>query len=260
MPRQKRCAVVGSADVLRLDPRGAEIDAHDLVWRLNNAPTKGWEKAVGARTSLRVVNHVPIEKWLRLARNRSSLDRTKDGNEYHELLCAPERAPLGCIVSRMHATASIRGSLAAYHQLYANHHVSLTSDALHQWGVRCNHELHGSSPSGGLYAVLLALATCASPVSLYGFWPFCCRRKAGQPALNYKYFQGNRTRFVCCSNGREKMELEYLLYQRLARRGLVRLHEAPKALTGPVPAFFRSAVPPPAAHRKMRRAGASRAM
>ena len=74
------CAVVGSSDLLRLSPRGQEIDSHKLVWRLNNAPTAGWEFAVGRRTSLRVVNHVPIEKWVLLATNRSALRKTKDGD------------------------------------------------------------------------------------------------------------------------------------------------------------------------------------
>ena len=30
------------------------------------------------RTTFRIVNHVPIEKWLRLARNRSALVRTAE--------------------------------------------------------------------------------------------------------------------------------------------------------------------------------------
>ena len=32
----------------------------------------------GAERAWRVVNHVPLEKWVRLARNRSALDRTAD--------------------------------------------------------------------------------------------------------------------------------------------------------------------------------------
>ena len=46
--------------------------------------------------------------------------------------------------------------------------------------------------------------------------------------LNYKYFQGNRTRFVCCSRGRERMEVEYAFYEVLARRGLLVLVTPPK--------------------------------
>ena len=244
------CAVVGSSDVLRVDPRGAEIDAHKIVIRLNNAPTKGWEAAVGRRTSVRVVNHVPLEKWIKLATNRSALDHTRDGAEYRALLCASDAAPLGCFISRMHAPAIAR-TMATYHSLYPSHRLDLASDALHRWSLMCNQELRGTSPSGGLLAVLLALSVCDAPISLYGFWPFCCQRRTSSGAaalvpqaghtkdgLNYKYFQGNQTRFVCCSRGRERMEVEYGFYEALHRRGILRLVAAPSSITGghpPVP-------------------------
>ena len=223
---QRTCAVVGSADILRaaLRPRGTEIDRHSLVIRLNNAPTVGWEAAVGRRTSLRVVNHVPLEKWIKLAKNKSALARTADGDEYHSLLCSAEAAPLGCVISQMHATSTIRATLATYQRLYASHRLTLASNPVTQWSLACNQELRGSSPSGGLLAVLLALAACDGPISLYGFWPFCCRgRTSTGGALDYKYHQGNRTRFVCCSRGRERMEAEFAFYELLAKRKFVNL-------------------------------------
>ena len=236
------CAVVGSSDLLRLAPRGAEIDRHSVVIRLNNAPTRGWETMVGSRTTMRVVNHVPLEKWIKLANNRSSLAHTADGNEYESLLCAPEAAGLGCLISRMHASTTIRKTLATYRGKFGSHAVMLVGDALHRWSMACNSELGGSTPSGGLLAVLLALATCSGPISLYGFWPFCCRRLTDSVApLNYKYFQGNRTRFVCCSRGRERMEVEYAFYESLAERRLVRLVTATGELMRARAPRFRSA-------------------
>ena len=222
-----RCAVVGSADTLRIDPRGSEIDAHSLVWRFNNAPTRGWESAVGSRTDVRLVNHLPIEKWVKLATNRSALAHTADGNEYTEHLCAPNAVKLGCIVSRIHAATSFPKTVARYGRLFPSHRISPMTNSMHQWGVQCNRELKGSAPSSGLFAVLLALATCRPPISLYGFWPFCCQGKANGEPLNYKYHQGNRTRWVCCSRGREKMEVEYAFYKKLELRKLVRLHTLP---------------------------------
>ena len=41
--------------------------------------------------------------------------------------------------------------------------------------------------------------------------------------MNYKYSQGNRTRWVCCSRDREKMDLEFVFYEALARRGRLSL-------------------------------------
>ncbi|CAI5658442.1 unnamed protein product [Oreochromis niloticus] len=48
------CAVVGTAGILNGSKLGAEIDAHDYVFRMNGAVTKGFEEDVGNRTSVYV--------------------------------------------------------------------------------------------------------------------------------------------------------------------------------------------------------------
>eukprot|EP00899_Mesostigma_viride_P027525 jgi/Mesvir1/7958/Mv11871-RA.4 len=54
------CAVVGSAGILVTQPFGAEIDAHDAVIRFNIAPVTGFERFVGSRTTIRLVNRKHI--------------------------------------------------------------------------------------------------------------------------------------------------------------------------------------------------------
>ncbi|KAL1523257.1 hypothetical protein AB1Y20_018207 [Prymnesium parvum] len=52
--RWRRCSVVSTSGLLLLHPDGARIDAADAVIRLGWAPVGGYERSVGARTSLRV--------------------------------------------------------------------------------------------------------------------------------------------------------------------------------------------------------------
>ncbi|XP_070707757.1 alpha-N-acetylgalactosaminide alpha-2,6-sialyltransferase 1.1 [Pempheris klunzingeri] len=49
-----RCAVVGTGGILNGSRKGKEIDAHDYVFRMNAAVTKGYEEDVGNRTSVYV--------------------------------------------------------------------------------------------------------------------------------------------------------------------------------------------------------------
>ncbi|KAK3233388.1 hypothetical protein CYMTET_56312 [Cymbomonas tetramitiformis] len=57
--RYDRCAVVGNSGELTYQRYGEVIDTHQGVMRLNQAPTKDYEKDVGQRTTTRLLN----KKW-----------------------------------------------------------------------------------------------------------------------------------------------------------------------------------------------------
>uniref|UniRef100_A0A0C9RTX6 TSA: Wollemia nobilis Ref_Wollemi_Transcript_13298_2261 transcribed RNA sequence n=1 Tax=Wollemia nobilis TaxID=56998 RepID=A0A0C9RTX6_9CONI len=54
--RYRSCAVVGNSGILLRKAQGALIDSHEMVIRLNNARTAGFERSVGAKTTLAFVN------------------------------------------------------------------------------------------------------------------------------------------------------------------------------------------------------------
>ncbi|XP_055315555.1 beta-galactoside alpha-2,6-sialyltransferase 1 [Sitodiplosis mosellana] len=62
MSVQRSCVIVSSAGSLFESGLGKFIDNHDIVLRFNHAPTKGHEKDVGSKTTIRVVNSQVVSK------------------------------------------------------------------------------------------------------------------------------------------------------------------------------------------------------
>jgi hypothetical protein len=55
----KTCALVSNSGALLARTDGAEIDAHDIVFRFNMAPTNGFEANVGYKTTFRLGSYFP---------------------------------------------------------------------------------------------------------------------------------------------------------------------------------------------------------
>ena len=62
----RTCAVVSNAGSLLESKHGKAIDKNDCVWRMNRAPTEGYEKHVGKKTTLDWVNSFPHLRDVRI--------------------------------------------------------------------------------------------------------------------------------------------------------------------------------------------------
>ncbi|XP_067828919.1 alpha-N-acetylgalactosaminide alpha-2,6-sialyltransferase 3-like isoform X2 [Heptranchias perlo] len=60
-----QCSIISSSGQMLGKSLGAEIDQSECVWRMNNAPTEGYETDVGSRTTVRVVSHTSTPLLLR---------------------------------------------------------------------------------------------------------------------------------------------------------------------------------------------------
>ena len=52
----KSCAIVGNSGIMKDSNHGELIDSHDFIIRFNSARVEGWEKDVGSKTNLRILN------------------------------------------------------------------------------------------------------------------------------------------------------------------------------------------------------------
>lgn len=66
LPSLGKCALVSSSGVLNYHSHGAAIDGADTVIRFNDAPVRGYENAVGSKTSLRIVNEKLLDEWVQV--------------------------------------------------------------------------------------------------------------------------------------------------------------------------------------------------
>ena len=138
-------AVVGSSGNLLYRKHGAEIDAHDVVIRINDPPTDGYEDDVGHEFSIRFAYDLPIKTAYE--------SHQVDTNEL--TICSVACRP--AFIDSVRSSHEVLEVPATWHwQLHAN-----LLDSAAKW------------PSTGFVALALAVAVAqhvgAPPPSVYGF-------------------------------------------------------------------------------------------
>ncbi|KAL5206820.1 hypothetical protein ABZP36_035029 [Zizania latifolia] len=174
------CAVVGNSGVLLGSGRGPQIDAHDLVIRLNNARVAGFAADVGAKTSLSFVN----SNILHICAARNAVTAAACGCHPYgptvpmamyvcqpahlldALICnatATPASPFPLLVTDARLDA-LCARIAKYYSL--RRFVSTTGEPASNWTRK--HDERYFHYSSGMQAVVMALGVC-DEVSLFGF-------------------------------------------------------------------------------------------
>ncbi|XP_058030692.1 CMP-N-acetylneuraminate-beta-galactosamide-alpha-2,3-sialyltransferase 1 [Ahaetulla prasina] len=152
--RCRRCAVIGNSGNLRQSHYGQEIDAHDLVFRMNKAPTKGFESDVGSKTT----HHFVYPESYRELEETVSM-----------ILIPFKILDLRWVISALtngtinHTYIPVPRKIKANKDKIMVYHPSFIKYVYDNW---LQH--HGRYPSTGFLSIIFALHLC-DEVDLYGF-------------------------------------------------------------------------------------------
>lgn len=150
----RRCAVVGNSGNLRESWYGPHIDSHDLVLRMNKAPTAGFEADVGSKTTH---HFVYPESFRELADNVSMVLVPFKTLDLQWVVSATTTGTISHTYIPVPAKIKVRKEqILIYHPAF----IKYVFDSWLQG--------HGRYPSTGVLSVIFSLHVC-DEVDLYGF-------------------------------------------------------------------------------------------
>ena len=173
-----RCAVVGNSGVVLLAENGAEIDAHDAVFRINMAPVRGYEAYVGKKTTFDIVNSHNIRELLQGMRHW----RNSESDEAHVVMFETASH-----FARYHLCQPLLKRFPHAHPVLLN---PIFSNHCHRVWVQLKYLLekeqssqYNRKPMSGFFATLMGMQMC-DHVDLYGFDAYTSKRRS----YRYHYF------------------------------------------------------------------------
>ncbi|XP_013862033.1 alpha-N-acetyl-neuraminyl-2,3-beta-galactosyl-1,3-N-acetyl-galactosaminide alpha-2,6-sialyltransferase [Austrofundulus limnaeus] len=182
-----QCALVSSSGQMLGAGAGSEIDSTGCVIRMNNAPTAGYEKDVGSRTSVRVVSHTSVPL---LVKNERHYFQQRAGTTY--VFWGPERN------MRQDGKGHVFNVLLRMAAKYPNVRLyAMTKDKIEDCDGVFQNETGkdrmktGAFLSTGFFTMILALEMCDS-ICVYGMIDnnYCSR--ANHSVVPYHYYEQNR--------------------------------------------------------------------
>ncbi|XP_072228286.1 alpha-N-acetyl-neuraminyl-2,3-beta-galactosyl-1,3-N-acetyl-galactosaminide alpha-2,6-sialyltransferase isoform X2 [Leuresthes tenuis] len=182
-----QCALVSSSGQMLGAGAGEEIDKIRCVIRMNNAPTKGYEKDVGSRTTVRVVSHTSVPL---LVKNEKYYFSQSANTTY--VFWGPERN------MRQDGKGHIFNVLLKMAMKYPKVRIYAVTrdkvqycDSVFQNETGKNRMKTGAFLSTGFFTMILAMDMCDS-ISVYGMIDNNYCNRANRSAVPYHYYEKNR--------------------------------------------------------------------
>ncbi|TFK11072.1 KAT8 regulatory NSL complex subunit 1-like [Platysternon megacephalum] len=180
----KSCALVTSSGHLLGSKQGNRIDQTECVIRMNDAPTRGYGKDVGNKTSLRVIAHSSIQ---RILRNRNELLNMSQGTVF--IFWGPSsymrRDGKGLVYNNLQLMNQILPQLKVY---MVSRHKMLQFDDLFKRETGKDRKISNTWLSTGWFTMTIALELC-DRINVYGMVPpdFC--RDPNHSSVPYHYYE-----------------------------------------------------------------------
>ncbi|XP_012578053.1 PREDICTED: alpha-N-acetylgalactosaminide alpha-2,6-sialyltransferase 5 isoform X2 [Condylura cristata] len=176
------CALVTSSGHLLRSRQGPQIDQTECVIRMNDAPTRGYGRDVGNRTSLRVIAHSSIQ---RILRNRHDLLNVSQGTVF--IFWGPSsymrRDGKGQVYNNLQLLSQVLPRLKAF---MITRHKMLQFDELFKHETGKDRKISNTWLSTGWFTMTIALELC-DRINVYGMVPpdFCrCLLPYGRAELS----------------------------------------------------------------------------
>ncbi|XP_035684753.1 alpha-2,8-sialyltransferase 8B-like [Branchiostoma floridae] len=210
----RTCAVVGNSGILLGSDCGPAIDSKDYIIRIDLPAVKGFERDVGRRTNMTVLN---MSTPKRLETSSQMTNRSQD--VYKSRL---QNIDGSVLVADRLSVGKLRRALMKYRLSFV---LFISSKRLKMGsGVRSvasgiSGKRSVGSPSTGLVTVFMASTFC-DQLHLYGFFPF--QRDEKKRPVPYHYYPGDSVKPILQA-GKHHMSNEYNLYKKLQKRGVLKL-------------------------------------
>ncbi|CAL8253463.1 unnamed protein product [Merluccius merluccius] len=224
------CSLVISSGRLTSGKRGEEIDRSTCVIRMNDAPSAGFQRDVGRRTTLRVVAHSSLKKFLRSRQEllnvgqdtvfvfwgpSSSMRRDGKGPVFNSLRRENRLLP----GLKMYVVS--RGKMLSFDELFKNE-TGMDRKGSNSW------------LSTGWFTMGLATELCGT-INVFGMVPpdFCSRSPAPSPSVPYHYYeprgQGECSTYLSHERsqqgGHHRFITEKAVFANWARTHNIRFHQ-----------------------------------